>query len=59
MQRPNEGHRNPSNRPAQHRRQSLRGNLFYERFPWFPHRGRVGHISLVFREIWDSTDVDR
>jgi hypothetical protein len=25
----------------------------------FPHEGRVAHISLVFREMWDSTDVDR
>ena len=25
--------------------------------PWFPHRGRVPHISLVFREIWDTTAV--
>jgi hypothetical protein len=24
----------------------------------FPDEGRVAHISLVFREIWDSTDVD-
>jgi hypothetical protein len=22
-------------------------------------KGRVPHISLVFREMWDSTDVDR
>jgi len=21
----------------------------------FPHEGRVAHISLVFREMWDST----
>ena len=27
--------------------------------PWFPHKGRVPHISLVFREMWDTTDVDR
>jgi len=33
----------------------LRENLFYERCPWFPHKGRVPHISLVFREMWDST----
>jgi hypothetical protein len=26
---------------------------------WFSHKGRVPHISLVFREMWDSTDVDR
>jgi len=26
---------------------------------WFPHKGRVPHISLVFREMWDTTDVDR
>ena len=26
---------------------------------WFPHEGRVPHISLVFREMWDTTDVDR
>src|ERR1700677_2873024 len=26
---------------------------------WFPHKGRVAHISLVFREMWDSADVDR
>jgi hypothetical protein len=25
----------------------------------FPHGGRVPHISLVFREMWDTTDVDR
>jgi hypothetical protein len=24
-----------------------------------PDEGRVPHISLVFREMWDSTDVDR
>ena len=23
--------------------------------PWFPHEGRVPHISLVFREMWDTT----
>jgi hypothetical protein len=22
---------------------------------WFPHIGRVPHISLVFREMWDTT----
>jgi hypothetical protein len=22
---------------------------------WFPNQGRVPHISLVFREMWDST----
>ena len=22
---------------------------------WFPHEGRVPHISLVFREMWDTT----
>jgi hypothetical protein len=28
--------------------------------PWFPHKVTgVPHISLVFREIWDTTDVDR
>jgi hypothetical protein len=21
----------------------------------FPHEGRVAHISLVFREMWDAT----
>ena len=26
--------------------------------PWFPYEGRVPHISLVFREIWDTADVD-
>jgi hypothetical protein len=26
---------------------------------WFPHKGRVAHISLVFREMWDTTDVNR
>ncbi len=26
---------------------------------WFPHEGRVRHISLVFREMWDTADVDR
>jgi hypothetical protein len=24
-----------------------------------PDEGRVPHISLFFREMWDSTDVDR
>ena len=24
---------------------------------WFPHRRRVPHISLVFREIWDTDNV--
>jgi hypothetical protein len=23
------------------------------------HQGRVAHISLVFREMWDSADLDR
>src|SRR6202453_4135961 len=23
--------------------------------PWFPDEGRVAHISLVFREMWDTT----
>jgi hypothetical protein len=27
--------------------------------PWFPDEGRVPHISLVFREMWDTADVDR
>ena len=27
-------------------------------YPWPPHERRVPHISLVFREMWDSTDVD-
>jgi hypothetical protein len=22
---------------------------------WLPHKGRVPHISLVFREMWDTT----
>src|ERR1700691_3540947 len=26
---------------------------------WFPDEGRVPHISLVFREMWDTTSVDR
>jgi hypothetical protein len=26
---------------------------------WFPDKGRVAHISLVFREMWDTKDVDR
>ena len=26
---------------------------------WFPDEGRVPHISLVFREMWDTTDVGR
>ena len=26
---------------------------------WFEYKGRVPHISLVFREMWDTTDVDR
>ena len=26
---------------------------------WFPHEGRVPHTSLVFRETWDTSDVDR
>ena len=25
----------------------------------FPDKGRVPHVSLVFREMWDITDVDR
>jgi hypothetical protein len=25
---------------------------------WFPGEGRVPHISLVFREMWETTDVD-
>ena len=25
----------------------------------FPNQGRVPHISLVFREMWDATDLDR
>jgi hypothetical protein len=25
----------------------------------FPNQGRVAHISLVFREMWDATDLDR
>ena len=39
---------------------SLRENLIYESgYLWFPHEGRVPHISLVFREMWDTTNVDR
>ncbi len=26
---------------------------------WFLDEGRVPHISLVFREMWDTTNVDR
>src|ERR1700677_3444835 len=29
------------------------------RGPWFSHEGRVPHISLVFGEMWDTTDVGR
>jgi hypothetical protein len=24
---------------------------------WFPNQGRVPHISLVFREMWDFTGL--
>ncbi len=27
--------------------------------PLLAHEGRVPHISLVFREMWDTTGVDR
>ena len=27
--------------------------------PRFPDEGRVPHISLVFREMWDTANVDR
>jgi hypothetical protein len=38
----------------------LRKDFHYERSPTgvyllFPDEGRVPHISLVFREIWDTT----
>jgi hypothetical protein len=26
--------------------------------PPFLNKGRVAHISLVFREMWDSTQLD-
>ena len=26
---------------------------------WFPHEGRVPHISLVSCEMWDTTHVAR
>ncbi len=26
---------------------------------WLPDEGRVPHISLVFREMWDTANVDR
>jgi hypothetical protein len=26
---------------------------------WFPDEGRMTHISLVLREIWDTTNVNR
>ena len=26
---------------------------------WFLDEGRVPHISLVFREMWDTTNLDR
>ena len=26
---------------------------------WLPYEGRVPHISLVFREMWDTINVDR
>src|ERR1700684_1554074 len=29
------------------------------RFTRVHYKGRVPHISLVFREMWDTTDVDR
>ena len=29
------------------------------RVPWLADEGRVPHISLVFREMWDSTAADR
>ena len=34
-------------------------NLLTVRLPCFPHEGRVPHISLVLREMWDTTNVDR
>jgi hypothetical protein len=30
----------------------------YDGHSWFPHEGRVPHISLVFREMWDTTNVE-
>ena len=27
-------------------------------YPQSPNEGRVAHISLVFREMWDTTDVE-
>ena len=29
------------------------------RFLWFRNKGRGPHISLVFREMWDTSEVDR
>ena len=28
-------------------------------FLWFPHEGRVPHISLVSCEVWNTSNVDR
>jgi hypothetical protein len=41
--------------------QSVKGTGFRVRVrtpltSWFRHEGRVPHISLVFREMWDTSD---
>jgi hypothetical protein len=37
-------------------RRSLFGTIAFSRIG---NGGRVAHISLVFREMWDATDVNR
>src|ERR1700721_2459241 len=39
--------------PPRYHAERLRGGFGF--CLWFPDEGRVPHISLVFREMWDTT----
>jgi hypothetical protein len=38
-------------------RESARRSMAMTACIWFPREGRVPHISLVFREMWDTTGL--
>src|SRR5580658_3256220 len=57
--RPSQSHLVGSTRKGGRRFPATENPVTPEDYFWFPHKGRVPHISLVFREMWDTTDVDR
>ncbi len=49
----------PSNWVCRQAQPRPRENIDLSSCLWLPDEGRVPHISLVFREMWDTTNVDR